>query len=320
MKEQDSMALVAEVARMYYMDDIPQIEIAKRLFLSRAKVSRLIRKARESKIVEIQIRYPLERSLGLENALKEKFHLKEAIVIVDVEENENSSFIVKRLGEIGAQYIDELLKSGDSIGLSWGKTLYQLVNQLHPTVQKNIQVVQLTGASADGYTSEMDAPNLVRIMKDKYEGTECMLYAPLYVDSDIVRQELRKEPIIRKALQKGLEVNYIVTGIAGIHNKDTWAGYLSEEKKKDLIKKGAVGYMCGHFFDFQGNPIHDDIENKIIGISLEGIRNAAYVIAVAGGVDKAKAIYSALSGGYINCLITDSNIAEKLLRYEFRNE
>ena len=82
---------------------------------------------------------------------------------------------------------------------------------------------------------------------------------------------------------------------------------------KDLIKKGAVGYICGYFLDKNGNRLNDPINDKIVGISFEDLKNAPHVIVVAGGVDKTRAIYAALEGRIIDSLITDSRIAEKLL-------
>lgn len=321
MKEKYSeseMNMIAEVARMYYEENLPQTTIGKRMFFSKSKVCRYLQKAKELKIVEIQINYPLKQSTTLETMLKEKYQLKDAIVITDSSNDENKDFIIKRLGEQAAKYIDGLIKDGDSVGISWGRTLNQMVQQMKPKTSKKVRFVQLTGGSAEGYHNGLDTANLVRKMTEKYNGTQTMLYAPLYVESDIVREELMKEPIIRQAFKEINHLNYIITGIASIRAKElsgTWAGFLNDQSKEAMIKKGAIGYMCGHFFDVAGNPIDDHLEKNIIGIQLDQIRKNQNVIAIAGGVDKARAIHAALVGGYINYLITDSKIAEKILSF-----
>ena len=316
-KLQDSeMETIAEVARMYYEEDLPQNVIAKRMFFSKSKVSRMLQKAKELQVVEIHINYPLKQSTKLELLLKEKYDLKEAIVITDSNTDENKEFIIKRLGEQAARFIDQILQDGDSIGLSWGRTLHQMVQQLHPSMEKNIHVVQLTGGSAEGYHTGMSTANLVRKMAEKYNGTQTMLYAPLFVKSDIVREELMKEPIIKQAFKEINHLTYIVTGIASMRTKDligTWAGYLDDDTRTRLMQKGAAGYMCGHFFDGKGKPIIDPIEQNIIGIQLEQLQKSNGVIAIAGGINKALAIHAALLGGYIDYLITDSKIAEKIV-------
>ena len=47
--------LLVEIAVMYYLEDKTQTEIAKEMFMSRPKVSRLLKKARELDIVDIKI-------------------------------------------------------------------------------------------------------------------------------------------------------------------------------------------------------------------------------------------------------------------------
>lgn len=312
------MSMIAEVARMYYEENLSQTMIAKRMFFSKSKVCRYIQKAKELQIVEIQIKYPLKQSIKLKEILKEKYHLKDAVVIMNQADDENKDFIIKRLGEQTAKYIDDLLRDGDSIGLSWGRTLNQIIQQLRPKTPRKIRVVQLTGGSAEGYHTGLDTASLVRKMAEIYHGTQTMLYAPLYVESDIVREELMKEPIIKQAFKEINHLNYVITGIASIRSKTlsgTWAGFLSDTSRGTLLKKGAIGYFCGHFIDAAGNPVEDHLEKNIIGIQLDQLRKNQGVIAVAGGIQKAQAIHAALVGGYINYLITDNYTAEKILSF-----
>ena len=58
MKDIDKISIMAEIAHMFFIDDISQIEIAKKFSFSRAKVSRILKKAKENNIVNIQINYP----------------------------------------------------------------------------------------------------------------------------------------------------------------------------------------------------------------------------------------------------------------------
>ena len=315
-KDCDDLAIIAEVASMYYENDIPQNMIAKKMFFSRSKVSRLLKKAREKEIVEIIIKYPLERVFALEKEICETFGLDNAIVIKNYPEHNSTENRLKRLGKIAAEYLDELLVEGDTVGLAWGRTLAQMVNEMKPKHEKNIRVIQLTGAAADGYNAMLDSPYLVRKMAEKYQGTYSQIYAPLFVENAIVKKSLIKEVIISKALNEAKNAKYIVTGIADFSMGDStvsWAGYLTPAKKEDLIKKGAVGFMCGHFLNRYGNKILDDVENNLIGVTLEDLKKAPHVIAVSGGVDKTMATIAALRGQYVNCLITDEFIASKII-------
>ena len=314
--DEEELAVIAEVARMYYIEGMSQLEIANILYFSKAKVSRALRIAREEHIVEFQINYPLKRSIKLETELKRRFGLKETLVVADLYDNQNTDISIKRIGEMAANYLDETLKDGDSIGIAWGRTMYQTVRQLKPSFPRRIQVLQLMGNSMDDYQMDIDVTTLAERMARTFQGTATRLYAPMYVNSDIVRKELLKEPIIRKTIEKIRTVDYARTGIADVsleQPKSTWAGYLTERKKRELERKGAVGYLCGYFLDKDGNKLPDPINDKIIGISFEDLKRVPHIIAAAGGLDKTNAIRAALKGKLIHCLITDSRIAEKLL-------
>ncbi len=314
--EEDELSVIAEIARMYYVEGMSQLEIAELLFFSKAKVSRALKIAREQKIVEFHINFPLKQSTLLEVELKRKFGLVDAVVVTDLYNNQNAEVSIKRIGEMGAAYLDRILQDGDRVGLSWGRTMHQLVSQMKPERPKKIQVVQLVGSSTEGYATELETPTLVQEMAKAYQGAYALLYAPMYIENDIVRKELMKERVIQSTLEKIRSVNYIVTGIADVSSHEravTWMGYLSESRKQDLIRKGAVGYMCGYFFDKDGQKLNDRINDRIIGIQFDEIRKVPNVIAVAGGIDKTHAIHAAIKGKLVNRLITDSRIAEKLL-------
>ena len=79
--EEDELSVIAEIARMYYVEGMSQLEIAELLFFSKAKVSRALKIAREQNIVEFHINYPLKQSTLLEVELKRKFGLVDAVVV-----------------------------------------------------------------------------------------------------------------------------------------------------------------------------------------------------------------------------------------------
>ena len=192
--DDEELAVIAEIARMYYVEGMSQLDIANMLFFSKAKVSRALRIAREEGIVEFHINYPLKRSMRLESELKRRFGLKEALVVTDLYSSQNTDISIKRIGEMAASYLNEILRDGDMIGLSWGRTMYQTVRQLKPSSPRKIQVMQLVGNSTDAYNSqELDVTSLVQRMAQAFQGTATMLYAPMYINSDIVRRELMKE-------------------------------------------------------------------------------------------------------------------------------
>ena len=80
-----------------------------------------------------------------------------------------------------------------------------------------------------------------------------------------------------------------------------------------LLEKGTVGDIALRFLDKDGNIIQSEINERVIGISLEELKSTKQVIGLAGGPDKVNIIRAALRGKFINYLITDHLTGEKLL-------
>ncbi len=75
--------LMTEVAMLYYLENVTQEAIAKRFDLSRAKVSRLLKRARDEGIVEVRVLQHPAMNNELEQALVERFQLDRALIAVD---------------------------------------------------------------------------------------------------------------------------------------------------------------------------------------------------------------------------------------------
>src|SRR4051812_11745232 len=68
-------------AQYYYKDGLGQAEVAKRVNVSQAKISRLLALAREKGIVQISVADYEVRNKALEKKLSNQFKLKTSIVI-----------------------------------------------------------------------------------------------------------------------------------------------------------------------------------------------------------------------------------------------
>lgn len=207
----EELGIMAEVASLYFEQNFSQQEIADKLYFSRSKVSRLLSKAIESKVVEITINYPLERIMNLEMKLKDIFELNEVIVIKDY--STTYEMLLKRLGNAAAQYLDGVIKDNTSMGITWGQTIYHIVEAMNANHHKNLRVIQLMGTTESDNNSAYDAPELVRKIVDKYGGSFSQFYSPLVVENELVRDSLVREPIIRKVLEEARQVDIVVTSI-----------------------------------------------------------------------------------------------------------
>jgi len=71
--------------------------------------------------------------------------------------------------------------------------------------------------------------------------------------------------------------------------------------------------VFAHIFDIKGNICDANLDQMIIGMSVDQLRNVHYSIGVAGGIQKSLAILGALRGRLINILVTDQNTAQDIL-------
>jgi DNA-binding transcriptional regulator LsrR (DeoR family) len=322
MDKEDKLSLLAEVASMYYEQDLTQAEIAKRTFTSRSRISRLLTLAKEKGIVEIKIHYPTDRVRHVESALKEKFGLKKAMVLKGGDRTYQE--IVEGVGALAANYLDQIVCDDMIVGISWGKAVYNTVKALKPEGHHKIQVVQIMG-TAGTEDPVIDAPELIRTLANKYNGNFHTLYAPLYVEDDYVRNSLMNENTIRETLKLARKSDIILTGIGcfepnvpnnlweGYTLNNLWEGYLSKKERKILKDKGIAGTVSAHFYDVNGKILNEVMNNKIIGLDLDEIDKVDTIIGVAGGFFKAEAILGAIRGKFINVLVTDEATALKVL-------
>lgn len=112
------------------------------------------------------------------------------------------------------------------------------------------------------------------------------------------------------------EVDIAIVGIGILELPQllkTSGNYYHEDMLQVLAERGAVGDICLHYYDKNGQAVLRDDEDPVIGMALEKVKKCPNVVALAGGSDKVAAIKGALSGGYIDVLITDYPTARLLV-------
>ena len=142
-KELKKLSLLAEVACDYYERGLTQNEIADKLFLSRTRVSRLLKEAVDEGIVSFSVNYTFERHYEIEERLKNRFGLKHARVLNN--RISEKSMYHRDVCKLGAEYLMEHMKKNLIIGTGWGDSLAILVKMLQP-LDLNPDIVQLMGS------------------------------------------------------------------------------------------------------------------------------------------------------------------------------
>lgn len=303
------IAEISQVAHMYYNRDMLQPEIAEKMFFSRSKVSRMLKKARELGIVEIKVRRVLNRAANVEKKLQELFDVREAIVVTTVDGDAEE--IIGTVTDFAAMYVSDLLKGNCIMGVSRGSTIIRVVNKLAKVHECNLHAVQLMGSSAEEDNS-IESRELVNEVSGLFAGVSHYLNTPLYVDDVYAKEVLLQDKTVQETFNLMRRCNLVLTGLGGFEpaaSSPNWYGYVTQRHLAELEEKRAVGSICAQFFNIDGQPVPCEWNEKRIGMPFEYIKKTGRTISVAAGQNKVKPIVGALRGQLLDVLITDVNTA-----------
>ncbi|WP_197277467.1 sugar-binding transcriptional regulator [Bacillus sp. FJAT-27245] len=309
--DKDKLYKIIEAAKLYYLLDYNQHDIAKVLGVSRPTVSRLLQAAKSEGIVQITIKDPMENVESLAEELERKFGLKKAIVVSIPQYEE--TIIKTFLGEAAAAYLDEIVKDGDIIGVTWGTTVYHAAVELKQKAVNNVKVVQLKGGVSHSETNTY-ASEILYLFGKAFNTAPHNLPLPAIVDHPVVKQAMEADRHIKRILELGKQANIAMFAVGTVKEESLLfqLGYFSQSDLDSLYGK-AVGDICSRFFDRDGKICNESLNDRTLGIDLEELKRKEHSILVAGGQNRIEGIYGALKGRYANILVTDHFTAQFLL-------
>lgn len=310
----DHVRLLVKVARMYHERGIRQPEIAARLNMSQPRISRLLKEAVDRGVVRTVVVPPEGVHAELEDALVERFGLRDAVVV----EVEGSGFdVIPALAAATATYLDATLTGGDVIGISsWSATLLESVNVMRAKTSSAAQeVVQIIGGSGSPEV-QLHATRLTSRLAELTGARPVFAPSAALVGSRELRDLLSREPAMAETMRAWSRLTLALLGIGTLEPSPLLrrsGNAITPEDQERLEALGAVGDVCARYFDSAGNPVDAPFNDRLIGIEPDQLRTVERRIGVAGGIGKAAAVRGAVRGKWINILITDVEVARELL-------
>ncbi|MEM8533196.1 MAG: sugar-binding domain-containing protein [Chloroflexota bacterium] len=198
--------LLMQAAKLYYTQQLTQSEIGRKLNTSRSTISRLLQEARDRGIVKITIEYPWERDEQIEQALKRAFDLREVRVLAGYDQPIDE--IREGRDLLAAECIDQLVQDDMIVAMSFGRSLASMVQQIKPTRQVNLTVVQMIG-SLGAENPLLDGPDQVRDLARAYGGQYRYLHAPLLVEDRQTRDQLMQQPTVLEPLSLARRADWL---------------------------------------------------------------------------------------------------------------
>ena len=294
-------------SRLYYLEDLTQAEIASRLGVSRASVSRLLSEARRQGIVQIEITPP--EPVDVEELAKAT---AEALGLAAVHLTGPASVGPVRAATLGAPLSSALtaaeLRPGDILLTASGRLVHE---------SSRAQLPQLAGVVIAPMLGGQDEPEawyqpneITRNFCDRTGGRPSFLYAPALPGRDLY-PILRAEPSICRVLDLWTTAKCAVVGVgAPPLSRSSIPAFVPTDA---VSLRAAVGDVVSRFFDVDGREVGFPGSERLMVTPLELLRKIPVVIAVAAGQQKVNAILVAARAGHFNRLVTDFETADLLL-------
>lgn len=316
-KEIDSneMNLMLTVIKYYYEMGMNQEEIAKKEFISKSSVSRLIKKAVDNGYITFQINYPVESVKILEEEFHKYFDVDK--VFITPSYTEDYDIRLRYTCSSAAADLYKIIKDNEIVGVTWGNTMDQLASMLKPAanLKKNVKVVLMNGSIA-GNISSTKSSQIVEKFAEVFNAEGFLLPAPLIVDKQEIAQAIKADSHVRHVMDLAKKSQLAVVSIGAFSTESvlTRRGAYSKADYEEVIELGAVGDIAGRCFDINGDQVSEQVNARTIGLTIEDVRAKQIRIGIGVGRKKARAIIGALRGKIINRIYTDEVTAKEVIQ------
>ena len=312
MAKAQKLAQIRHAAELYYEQDLGQQDISKILGCSLSTVSRFIAEARDLGVVEFRIRRPVDNIPELAAELRQRFHLRDAVVAPS---GSTEKLNFRNVGIAATEFLTGVINDRMKVGITGGRTLTEMLRVMEPRAFDGVEVVQISGSLESSVSDEYGPKTAIRLAEILHASCH-LIPAPALADSREARDLFVRQPQIRRAIDHAADVDVIIQGIETLSPGQSSlqrANYITEEQRKAAVTRGAVGHVFARMIDVHGREV-GDCSDRVIGIPLERMRNATWSIGVSASPDKAPAVLGALRGGYVNAVVTEEETAREVLK------
>lgn len=311
----DNDDLVLRAASMYYLQDLKMEVIAKHLGTSRSTVSRLIKRARETGIVEITLRPARTQAPGLARTLNRRFGIEAYVVPVP-----DSATDVVRLGQVArttAKLVSTWFDSGMVLGIAWGTTLAAIGRDLTPKPTRGSAIVQLNGAANTRTSGYEYASDLISGFGTAFDAAVHHFPVPAFFDYAETKQAMWRERSVRRVLDVQRRADIALFGVGALHgglpSHVYSAGYLEPEDVEELHAQDVVGDVCTVFLRADGSWEDVEINARATGPTPVELRRIPRRVCAVAGDNKVVPLLAALSAGVVTDLVVDELTAQALI-------
>ncbi|MCK0745242.1 sugar-binding transcriptional regulator [Chromohalobacter nigrandesensis] len=313
--ESAEVALMTDIASLYYVEGETQEAIANRLGISRVKAGRLLKRAHAEGIVDVRVRQHPAVSAEIEQALIRRFGIKRALIALDHTDPD-----VQRSGvaSLVADHLSRELHDGSIVAVGMGRNVGSVADNVFEQGERKCSFVCAIGGSlrAGEY---MNPDHICRRLAMKYGGDSETLYAPALVQNPALRDSMYENPTVRQTLDRARRADIAMIGVGDLSEDSNMVrmGWFTPQEIAEARLSGTVGDMMGYdFIDMHGRPSETPMQGRVIGLTITDLARIPDVVAIASENTKAAGILGALRTGVIDTLATSVTNAHTILRLD----
>ncbi|NCT91688.1 MarR family transcriptional regulator [Cellulomonas sp. APG4] len=306
---------VLRAASMYYLQDLTMDVIARHLGTSRSTVSRLIKRARETGLVEISIRPARTLAPGLSRTISHDHGIEAYVVPVP-----DSATELQRLEQVAlttAKLVGSWFDSEMVLAVAWGTTLAAIGRNLTPKVTRGSSVVQLNGAANTRTSGVEYASDLISGFGHAFDAAVHHFPVPAFFDYPETKAMMWRERSVRRVLdvQRRADIALFSVGAVsgGVPSHVYSAGYLDAEDVALLRDEGVVGDVCTVFLRADGSYADVALNARATGPTPTELRRIPRRVCAVAGDNKVAPLRAALAAGAVTDLVIDEITAAALV-------
>lgn len=299
------LATIHRAARLYYLEDATQVQVAQALGVSRPQVSRLLSEGRRLGIVDIRVHDP---AAATANNLSER--LRDAL---NLQQTWLAPFTGSRLGPSLAEPFSAAMRAaglmpGDTLLVSSGRTVFELSRIPLPHFP-GIDIVPTVGGQAEP-EPWYQTNEIARAFAQQFGGRPHFLFAQA-LPSVAVHASLQEDPAFQEILQLWDRAKAAIVGIGAPPSVRSSISTFVPRGQGDL--RSAVGDICLNFFAPDGSALHFPGDERMVRTSPDLLRRIPFVVGAAVGEEKVHSIIAGARARLFNRLVTDAATAELIL-------
>jgi len=300
---------------MYYLQDVKMETIARHLGTSRSTVSRMIKEARDSGLVEITLRPTQSRAPGLRQHFREEWGVEAFVVpVMDARSDEARH---EQVAITCAKLVANWFQSEMVLSVAWGTTLSAIARHLPNKPTQGGSIVQLNGAANTRTSGVSYAGDLIAAFAEAFDAHAVYFPVPAFFDFEETKAAMWRERSIQRVIemQRACDIALFSVGAltGGLPSHVYSAGYLEEEDVATLDREGVVGDVCTVFLREDGTYADIPINSRATGPNPRQLKKIPRRVCAVSGDNKIVPLRAALRAGVVTDLIIDEITATKFV-------